>query len=115
MIKKSLIGLLAGIVSGLFSTGGGLILVPAFINILEKKAKISRATSVVCILPMVIVTSMYYYKNEYIDWKIGSLCAIGGVIGGIIGAKLLNIVSEKYMRIVFTIFLGYVAFNMIIS
>ena len=31
MIKKVVIGLLAGVVSGLFSTGGGMILVPSFI------------------------------------------------------------------------------------
>ena len=34
-IKNSIIGLLAGIVSGLFSTGGGMILVPAFIHLLK--------------------------------------------------------------------------------
>ena len=35
MVKKGLIGILAGLISGLFSTGGGMILVPAFIYLLE--------------------------------------------------------------------------------
>ena len=52
-IKNSIIGLLAGIVSGLFSTGGGMILVPAFIHLLKMEDTQARGTSIFCILPMV--------------------------------------------------------------
>ena len=40
MIKKILIGLLAGFVSGFFSTGGGMILVPAFMYLLSRKTSL---------------------------------------------------------------------------
>lgn len=112
MIKKVIIGLLAGIVSGLFSTGGGMILVPAFIHLLNLDATKSRGTSVFCILPMVITSSFFYYKGNFIDWKIAILCAIGGAIGGYIGAKLLKKLPEKIMKIAFTIFLIYVSYKM---
>ena len=112
MIKKVIIGLLAGIVSGLFSTGGGMILVPAFIHLLNLDATKSRGTSVFCILPMVITSSFFYYKGNFIDWKIAILCAIGGSIGGYIGAKLLKKLPEKIMKIAFTIFLIYVSYKM---
>ena len=69
MLKKASIGLLAGIVSGLFSTGGGMILVPAFIYLLEMEDTKSRGTSVFCILPMVITSSFFYYKGHYINWE----------------------------------------------
>lgn len=88
MLKKASIGLLAGIVSGLFSTGGGMILVPAFIYLLEMEDTKSRGTSVFCILPMVITSSFFYYKGHYINWETSILCAIGGAIGGFFGAKL---------------------------
>ena len=114
MIKKVIIGLLAGIVSGLFSTGGGMILVPAFIHLLNLDATKSRGTSVFCILPMVITSSFFYYKGNFIDWKIAILCAIGGAVGGYIGAKLLKKLPEKVMKIAFTIFLIYVSYKMII-
>lgn len=113
MLKKIIIGLLAGFISGFFSTGGGMILVPSFIYILNEKADISRATSVFCILPMVITSSFFYYKNNYIDWKVGLLCASGGIIGGYIGAKLLKKLPDYIFKIVFTGFLIYVAFKMI--
>jgi uncharacterized membrane protein YfcA len=62
--KIILIGLFAGFISGFFSTGGGLILVPAFINILKKDDKISRGTSSFCILVMVLTASIFYYKQK---------------------------------------------------
>ncbi len=97
MIKKILIGIFAGFISGFFSTGGGMILVPSFIYILKKDVETSRATSVFCILPMVITSSFFYYKNNYIDWKVGLLCAIGGIFGGYIGAKLIRKISRLYI------------------
>jgi len=51
-VYQVLIGILTGIVSGLFASGGGMILVPAFIYILKLKEVEARATSVLCILPM---------------------------------------------------------------
>ena len=110
---NSIIGLLAGIVSGLFSTGGGMILVPAFIYLLKIEDSKARGTSVFCILPMVITSSFFYYKGHYIDWEIAILCAIGGTIGGYIGAKILKKIPEKKMKIIFTIFIIYAAYNMI--
>ena len=88
--KKILIGVSAGVISGLFTAGGGLILVPAFMYMLKMEPKKARSTSIFCILPMVITSSFFYYKGNYIDWKVAVFCAIGGTIGGYIGAKLLK-------------------------
>lgn len=112
-IKKSVIGLIAGIICGLFASGGGLILVPAFIYTLKMEDRKARATAIFCILPMVLTSSIFYYREDFIDWKIGILCAIGGIIGGIIGAKLLKKIKTKYVRILFTIFLFYVSIKML--
>lgn len=76
MLKEILIGLLAGTVTGLFGSGGGMILVPAFTFILKLGEKESRATSVFCILPMVCASSVFYFNSSYIDFKMGMLCAV---------------------------------------
>ena len=73
MWKKVLIGLIAGIINGLFTSGGGLILVPAFLYILKMEPKKARATSIFCILPMVIVTAIFYSGNRLINLKTGIL------------------------------------------
>ena len=111
--KLSLIGFIAGLVSGFFSTGGGLILVPSFLYLLEMDSQKARGTSVFCILPMVLTSSIFYYKGNFIDWKIAVLCAIGGAAGGYIGAKLLKKLPEKVLKIAFTIFLIYASFKML--
>ena len=114
IIIQLIIGFLAGLISGFFSTGGGLILVPAFIYMLKVEPQKARGTSVFCILPMVITSSFFYYKENYINWKVAILCAIGGAIGGYIGAKLLKKVPDKYLKIAFAIFLIYVSLKMIL-
>ena len=113
--KLSLIGFIAGLVSEFFSTGGGLILVPSFLYLLEMDSQKARGTSVFCILPMVLTSSIFYYKGNFINWKVAILCGIGGAIGGYIGAKLLKKLPEKYLKIAFTIFLIYVSIKMIIK
>lgn len=115
MLKRILVGLVAGIISGLFTAGGGLIIVPALLYTLKMEPKKARATSVFCILPMVLVTAIFYGQGNFIRWDIGIKCAIGGIIGGIIGAKLLGYLPEKYLKIAFTLFLVYAGINMIVK
>ena len=107
IVKKIILGIIAGIICGLFGTGGGLILVPAFIYMLKLDSKKSRGTSLSCMLVMVIVSSIFYSKNKYIDWKLGILCAIGGIIGGYFGAKILKNIPDYILKIIFVIFLIY--------
>lgn len=90
-----------------------MILVPAFIYLLHIDSTKARGTSLCCILPMVLTSSFFYYKGNFIDWKIAIFCAIGGSIGGYIGAKLLKKVPERILKIIFTVFLIYVSYKMI--
>ena len=114
MIKKILVGMIAGFISGLFASGGGMIVVPAFVHIFKLDEAEARATCIFAILPMVLASGLFYYNNNFLDWSIGIKCAIGGVIGGYIGAKLLKKLSAKILKILFIIFLIYVSIKMII-
>ena len=115
MIKIFFIGLCSGIICGLFSAGGGLILVPACVYFLKLDDKKARITSIFAIMFMVITSALFYYKDNYINWDIGIKCAIGGIIGGIVGSYLLKKVSNKYLKIIFIIFLLYAAINILIK
>ena len=113
IVKKIILGLIAGLVSGFFASGGGMILVPAYVYILKMEDSKARATSIFCILPMVLASGIFYYKNKFINWKIGILCAIGGIIGGYIGARLLKKLPDKYLKLSFALFLIYVSIRLI--
>lgn len=112
-IKQIIVGSFSGVISGLFAAGGGMIVVPALIHIFKLEDNKARATSIFSILPMVITSGIFYYKNNYVDWNIGIKCAIGGIAGGFIGAKLLKKLSTKVLRILFIIFLIYTSIKMI--
>ena len=114
MIRKILLGMIAGFISGLFASGGGMIVVPAFVHIFKLDESEARATCIFAILPMVLASGLFYYNNNFLDWSIGIKCAIGGIIGGFIGAKLLKKLSDKVLKIAFIIFLSYVSIKMII-
>lgn len=115
MTKKIIVGLISGVINGLFAAGGGMIVVPALIHIFKMEDAKARATSVFAILPMVITSGIFYYRNDYINWSLGIKCAVGGIIGGIIGAKLLKKISTRFLRILFIFFLGYTSVRMIIT
>lgn len=113
MKKNMIIGFIGGFITGLFASGGGLILVPCFMYFLHMNNRMSRATATFCILPWVLISGFFYYKNDFIHWNIGFLCALGGIIGGIIGAKLLKKIPIKYLELLFIIFLAYASIKLI--
>ena len=113
-MKNKMIGIVAGLISGLFGAGGGMILVPAFSIINKMDEKKARATSIFCILPLVITSCIVDLKHQYKEWEIGIKCASGGIIGGIIGSILLKKMNDKILRILFTTFLLYTSVRMVI-
>lgn len=113
MWKKIIVGLSVGFISGMFASGGGLLLIPAYVYLFNSNEKEARATAVFCILPMVITTALFYGKNNFINWSVGLLCSIGGIIGSFIGSKLLNILKGKYLKGIFIVFLLYSGIRLI--
>lgn len=109
-----LAGLFAGIVSGFFGAGGGMILVPFLTLILKKEEVEARATTILCIFFMVLTSSIFYFKQDSIDWLIAIKASIGGIIGGVIGSKLLIKLDKNILQIIFIIFLLYSGIKFII-
>lgn len=109
-----LLGFLAGMISGFFGAGGGLILVPYMTMILKEDEVKSRATTILCIFFMVLTSSFFYFKEALINWNLAIKCAIGGIVGGVVGSKLLINLSKNILKIFFIVFLLYVGIKMII-
>ena len=112
MIKKIIIGFIAGFISGLFASGGGLILLPACIYFLGLNEKEARGTTIFSVLPMVIVTAISYQTSNLIDWSLGIRVALGGMVGGFIGSICLKKMKSNYLKIIFIIFLVYASVSL---
>ena len=106
--KKIIIsGVITGLITGLFSTGGGIIAVEAFYHLSEINEKEARAMSIFCMIPMSIVNFIFIRNNSLFNWKLALMTAAGGIIGGIIGSNLLKKINNKYLQIMFIIFIFF--------
>ena len=114
-----IIGLFAGILSGLVGVGGGIILVPALVYFLSYSQHQAQGTSLgVLTFPVVIVAFLKYYYDtkkmgEPIDFKIIGLLAIGFVVGGFLGSSLALKIDKEALRKIFAVILFYTAFQML--
>ena len=109
------VGILAGLISGFFGAGGGLILVPALVRILKVDEYVARGTTLISILSMVITSGIFYYKNNYFDFQIIIYSVIGGIVGGFLGAKLMKKIPKFYLSLIFDIFLIGVSLKIILQ
>lgn len=109
------VGVLGGFVSGFFGAGGGLIILPALIRILKLDEYKARGTTLATILIAILVSSIFYSKFNYFDFGMSLKIAIGGIIGGFIGAKIVEKFSRFWLSIIFDIFLLYVSLKMIFN
>ena len=82
-----LIGAIGGILGGLFGAGSGLVILPAMIHFLKTDEYKARGTTLCVVLIITIASSFFYYKNNFIDFKIAINAAIGGILGGFIRGK----------------------------
>ncbi len=113
-ILEIIIVILTGFISGFFGAGGGLLLVPFFVHYLKIDEVKSRANVILIILAMVVISGVIYMKNNYIDYGLAIKCAIGGIIGSVIGSKLLVSLNKKILNLLFIAFLIYSGLKIVI-
>jgi uncharacterized protein len=110
----SVIGLAAGMLSGLVGVGGGIIIVPALIFFLGFTQLQAQGTSLgLLLLPVGILAVLNYYQKGYIDVKVVAIMSIAFIIGGYFGSKLSLVLSQVALRRIFAIVLFYTAFKML--
>ena len=109
---SAVIGVVAGFANGLFGSGGGTIVVPAMERFLKIEPHKAHATAIAIILPLSILSM--FMKNLDVQWFNVIVLSIGGMVGGFIGAKLLNKISDKWLHKIFGAFMILAAVKMIL-
>jgi len=114
IILLIIIGLAAGILSGLIGVGGGIIIVPALVYLLAFSQKQAQGTSLgILLLPVGILAVMQYYKQGYVDVKVVLIVSAAFIIGGFFGSKIVLHISESILRKIFAVVLILIAFKML--
>ena len=109
-----LIGLFAGILSGLVGVGGGLIIVPALIFFLGYSQHQAQGTSLgLLLLPVGILAVINYYNKGYIDIKVVAIMSIAFILGGWLGSKIALRLPADTVKKIFAVFLFYSAFKLL--
>ncbi len=113
-----LIGLCAGILSGLFGIGGGVLIVPALVYGLGFSQKMATGTSLAILLPPVGIAAVFeYYKHGDVDIRAALIIATMVLVGGWLGAQVSSQLDSKTIKSMFGVFLivlgGYVVFDAI--
>ncbi|NMN00866.1 permease [Bifidobacterium sp. DSM 109958] len=107
------VGVLVGVLSGLFGIGGGTVIVPALVW-LGLTQRHAAATSMLAIIPTSISGVVSYALNGNVDWLAALLLFCGMFVGGQIGSWLLAKLPELVLRWVFVVFLVFVIVNQLI-
>lgn len=99
------IGLLAGLLSGLFGVGGGTVIVPLLVLALAFDQRLAAGTSLAAIVPTASVGVVSYALHDAVAWIPALLLAAGAVVGAQIGTWLLPRLSITVLRWGFVSFL----------
>ena len=99
------IGLMAGLLSGLFGVGGGTVIVPLLVLMLQFDQRRGAGTSLAAIVPTASVGVISYAMADAVAWIPALILAGGAVIGAQIGTRLLPRISQSALRWGFVVFL----------
>ena len=107
------IGLCAGMVSGFFGIGGGVVMIPAMIFFLHLEPRIAAGTSLTIMIPTVLMGVAAHWHFHHVHWRTVLWIAPAAVIGTLIGSNLTEVVSNNVIRKAFAFLLIAVAIRMI--
>ena len=108
------VGLAAGMLSGLVGVGGGIIIVPSLVYFIGFSQKTAQGTSLgLILLPVGILAVLQYYKQGHLDVKVVGVLAIGFLAGSYFGSKIALSISQETLKKVFAVLMILIALKML--
>ena len=109
------IGVFAGVISGMVGVGGGIVIVPALVYLLGMSQFGGQGTSIAAMLPPIgILAALNYHNAGNINWKYALIISATFVLGGYLGSKLtIGFISESMLKKIFGVLMLIGAIKMI--
>lgn len=105
LLMGAAIGLGAGVASGYVGVGGGFIMVPLMLAILDIPMSLASGTSLIAIMILAIPGVIEQGLLGNIDYLAGIAIVVGSIPGALVGARLVRVVPERQLRFIFGGFL----------
>jgi len=116
IVGSILIGSIAGIASGFFGIGGGLVMVPALVYFFQFTQHQAQGTSLaVLTVPVVVLGAIKYFNEGNVNIKMAIFIALSFVIGAYIGAVFVHKIPDAMLKKVFGVLLLFVSVKMILG
>lgn len=107
------LGLVAGVLAGLFGIGGGVIMVIGMVGLMKLPFLTATGTSLgAMLLPVGVFGVMEYHRRGHIDIRAALLLAAGLTLGAWVGARLAHGTPPALLQRGFAVFLLFVAVRM---
>lgn len=104
-LQGACIGLVAGLASGYVGVGGGFIMVPLMLAVLDIPMSLASGTSLIAIMILAIPGVIEQGLFGNIDYLAGIAIVVGSIPGALVGARLVRVVPERQLRFIFGGFL----------
>jgi len=103
------VGVVGGLLSGLFAIGGGIVMVPLLTTFAKLDQRVAAATSLAAIVPTSIVGSITYFVAGEVDLVAAAFVSAGAVVGAVLGSALSRRISLTWLRWMFIVFVLAIA------
>ncbi|MEN2994268.1 MAG: sulfite exporter TauE/SafE family protein [Thermodesulfovibrio sp.] len=103
VITLLLIGIFAGFLAGMMGIGGGTVMVPALVLILNFGQHIAQGTSLLCMVPAGAMGAYTHLKLGNVIKELLPGLVIGIIVGTYIGSNIAHALSDAYLRVIFAL------------
>ena len=109
------VGAGAGVVSGLFGVGGGIVLVPYLVLVRGWEQKRAQATALVMVAMAATAGLIAYARSGMVAWAPAAAILVGGLVGAVAGSALVARIHSWVLQVAFAGLLLVAAVRLITS
>lgn len=100
-----ILGVLSGVMSGVFSVGAGLVVVPALVRFFRMTQTQAQGVAMALVIPGALVALFTYGHAGNVDWHVGIPLALGGLLSVSWGVAMAHRIAQRTLRILFCLVL----------
>ncbi len=109
-----LIGLAAGVLSGVIGIGGGIVIVPALVYFIGFSQRTAQGTSLaILLLPIGLLGVIQFYKAGYVDIRVTAVIALAFFVGSYFGSRIALTVPQEILKKSFAVLIIFIGIKML--